>query len=114
MHGSASSACSAPRACSYSVPSRLARPATEGAVYSDALEAWLGGGEGLRVRAAARSTADRHPRRIDFRHMLPALKRKPGAFVRWVLRDAMFPRSEYAQTWQQHQPSGCPTGRPAD
>jgi hypothetical protein len=33
--------------------------------------------------------------------MLPSLKRKPGAFARWVLRDAMFPRSEYAQTWQR-------------
>ena len=32
--------------------------------------------------------------------MLPSLKRKPGAFARWVLRDAMFPRSEYARTWQ--------------
>ena len=32
--------------------------------------------------------------------MLPSLKRKPGAFARWVLRDAMFPRSEYAQAWQ--------------
>jgi hypothetical protein len=33
--------------------------------------------------------------------MLPSLKRKPGAFARWVLRDAMFPRSEYAQAWQR-------------
>jgi hypothetical protein len=47
------------------------------------------------------TTRDRHPKRIDWRHMLPSLKRKPGAFARWVLRDAMFPRSEYAQTWQR-------------
>lgn len=33
--------------------------------------------------------------------MLPSLKRKPGAFARWVLRDAMFPRSEYVQAWEQ-------------
>jgi hypothetical protein len=32
---------------------------------------------------------------------LPALKRKPGALVRWRLRDALFPRSEYAMTWQR-------------
>lgn len=31
--------------------------------------------------------------------MLPSLRRKPGAFARWVLRDAMFPRSEYALAW---------------
>jgi hypothetical protein len=32
--------------------------------------------------------------------MLRSLKRKPGAFARWVLRDAMFPPSEYAQAWE--------------
>ena len=47
------------------------------------------------------SVETRHPKRIDWRHMLPSLKRKPGAFARWVLRDAMFPRSEYAQTWER-------------
>jgi hypothetical protein len=41
------------------------------------------------------------PKVIDYRHMLPALKRKPGALVRWRLRDALFPRSEYAMTWQR-------------
>ena len=30
---------------------------------------------------------------IDYRHLLPALKRKPAAFARWRLREAMFPRS---------------------
>ena len=33
--------------------------------------------------------------------MLPSLKREPGAFARWVLRDAMFPRSEYAAAWER-------------
>jgi len=46
------------------------------------------------------SASDRHPKQIDWRHMLPSLQRKPGAFARWVLRDAMFPRSEYAPAWE--------------
>jgi hypothetical protein len=33
--------------------------------------------------------------------LLPALKRKPAAFARWRLREAMFPRSEYQQTWER-------------
>jgi hypothetical protein len=45
-------------------------------------------------------TVQSHPERIDRRHMLPSLRRKPGAFARWVLRDAMFPRSECAQAWE--------------
>ena len=43
----------------------------------------------------------RHPRDIDYRHLVAALKRKPGAFARWVLRDAMFPRAVYRQTWER-------------
>src|SRR5690606_39294823 len=38
---------------------------------------------------------------VDFRHVLPALKRKPGALVRWRMRDALFPRSEYRDTWRR-------------
>jgi hypothetical protein len=28
------------------------------------------------------------------------LKRKPGAFVRWIFRDDVFPRTIYRQTWE--------------
>ena len=40
-------------------------------------------------------------KQVDYRHLLPALKRKPGAFARWALRDDMFPRAEYRQTWER-------------
>lgn len=29
------------------------------------------------------------------------MKRKPGAFARWLLRDAAFPRTVYCQTWER-------------
>ncbi len=38
---------------------------------------------------------------VDYRHLLPALKRKPGALARSALRDALFPRTEYRQMWAQ-------------
>lgn len=85
----------------YSAPSRLAGHLLKVRLYSAHIEAWLGG---IKVFECARlyaNTRDRHPKRIDWRHMLPSLKRKPGAFARWTLRDAMFPRSEYAQTWER-------------
>jgi hypothetical protein len=84
----------------YSVPSRLAGHRLKVRLHSAHLEAWLGGVKVFQCERLHASTADRHPRRIDWRHMLPSLKRKPGAFARWVLRDAMFPRSEYAQAWE--------------
>jgi transposase InsO family protein len=83
----------------YSVPSRLAGHRLKVRLHSTHLDAWLGGVKVFECERLHASTADRRPRRIDWRHMLPSLKRKPGAFARWVLRDAMFPRSEYAQAW---------------
>jgi hypothetical protein len=56
----------------------------------------LGGVCVLRAPRALRGTPV-----IDFRHVLPALKRKPGALVRWRMRDALFPRSEYRDTWRR-------------
>ena len=85
----------------YSVPSRLAGHRLKVRLYSVHLEAWLGGVKVFECERLYGNTEARHPKRIDWRHMLPSLKRKPGAFARWVLRDAMFPRSEYAQTWQR-------------
>ena len=85
----------------YSVPSRLAGHRLKVRLYSAHLEAWLGGVKVFECERLYGTTRERHPKRIDWRHMLPSLKRKPGAFARWVLRDAMFPRSEYAQTWQR-------------
>jgi transposase InsO family protein len=85
----------------YSVPSRLAGHRLKVRLYSTHLEAWLGGVKVFECERLYGSIQNRHPKRIDWRHMLPSLKRKPGAFARWVLRDAMFPRSEYAQAWQR-------------
>ncbi len=85
----------------YSVPSRLAGHRLKVRLHSTHLDAWLGGVKVFQCERLHASAADRHPRQIDWRHMLPSLKRKPGAFARWVLRDAMFPRSEYAQAWER-------------
>lgn len=84
----------------YSVPSRLAGQRLKVRLHSTHLQAWLGGVKVFECERLYASTAERHPKRIDWRHMLPSLKRKPGAFARWVLRDAMFPRSEYARAWE--------------
>lgn len=85
----------------YSVPSRLAGQRLKVRLHSTHLQAWLGGVKVFECERLHASTAERHPKRIDWRHMLPSLRAKPGAFARWVLRDAMFPRSEYAQAWEQ-------------
>ena len=84
----------------YSVPSRLVGHRLKVRLYSAHVEAWLGGVKVFECERLYANRANRHPKRVDWRHMLPSLKRKPRAFARWLLRDAMFPRSEYALTWQ--------------
>ena len=91
----------------YSAPSQLIGHRMMVRVYTARIECWLGGQHVLERPRATHAAGQRHPREIDYRHLVAALKRKPGAFARWVLRDAMFPRSEYAQTWDhisQHLP----------
>lgn len=89
------------KAAHYSVPSRLVGHRLKIRLYSAHLEAWLGGVKVFECERLRSSAQTRHPKRIDWRHMLPSLRHKPGAFARWVMRDAMFPRSEYAQAWQR-------------
>jgi hypothetical protein len=86
---------------SYTVPSRLIGHRLKVRVYDERIEAYLGEHrvyEAPRVRPAP---GEARAKLIDYRHLLPALKRKPGALVRWRFRDALFPRSEYAATWQR-------------
>ena len=64
-------------------------------------ECWLGGQCVLRRPRATPREGQRHARDIDYRHLVAALQRKPGAFARWVMRDAAFPRAVYRQTWER-------------
>jgi transposase InsO family protein len=81
----------------YSAPSRLMGHRLSVRLYLDRVEAFVGGVNVLRVPRAAPGQRQM----IDYRHMLPALKRKPAAFARWRLREAMFPRTEYRLTWER-------------
>ena len=39
------------------------------------------------------------PHRIDYRHIIHTLVRKPGAFRRYVFREALFPTLEFRRTY---------------
>jgi transposase InsO family protein len=83
----------------YSTPSQLIGHRVMVRLYPQQVECWLGGQCVLRLPRVTSQGGQRHPRHIDYRHLVGALKRKPGAFARWVLRDAAFPREVYRQTW---------------
>jgi hypothetical protein len=85
----------------YSAPSQLIGHRLMVRQYAQHIECWLGGQCVLRQPRAKPQEGNRHGRSIDYRHLVGALKRKPGAFARWVLRDAAFPRAVYRQTWER-------------
>jgi hypothetical protein len=89
------------RGALYSAPSRLIGQRLMVRLYTDHIECWLGGACVLERARLTHCDGQRHPRDIDYRHLVEALRRKPGAFARWVLRDAMFPRAVYRQTWER-------------
>ena len=69
--------------------------------YAHHIEGWLGGQCVVNLPRARPAQGQRVGRSIDYRHLVGALKRKPGAFARWVLRDAAFPRTVYRQMWER-------------
>jgi transposase InsO family protein len=85
----------------YSAPSQLIGHRLMVRQYADHIECWLGGQCVLRRERATRGDGMRHAKDIDYRHLVSALQRKPGAFARWVLRDAAFPREVYRRTWER-------------
>jgi transposase InsO family protein len=89
------------RGALYSAPSRLIGQRLTVRLYTDYIECWLGGTCVLERPRLNHCDGQRHPRDIDYRHLIGALRRKPGAFARWVLRDEMFPRAVYRQTWER-------------
>ena len=85
----------------YSVPSQLIGHRLMVRQYAQHVEGWLSGQCVVSLPRARPAEGQRVGRSIDYRHLVGALKRKPGAFARWVLRDAAFPRAVYRQTWER-------------
>lgn len=75
------------RHCAYSVPSRLIGEELKVRVYEDRIEVLYHG----EVQLACERLIGRNHRRIEYRHVIRSLVRKPGAFSRYVYREEMFP-----------------------
>jgi hypothetical protein len=73
--------------CSYSVPSRLVGQWVKVRLFEDRIEVIFAG----QVQLACPRLRGRHQHRVDYRHMIWSLVRKPGGFARYVYREDMFP-----------------------
>jgi hypothetical protein len=90
----------------YSVNSRLIGEIVEARIYSDHLEIWYGG---QRVEQLPRLHG-RTNYRVDYRHIIDWLVRKPGAFANYRYREHLFPSSRFRRTYdllQEMMPKHC-------
>lgn len=79
----------------YSVPSRLCGERLEVHLYANRIELCHGG---VVVECHPR-LAREEPYRVDYRHVIHSLIRKPGAFARYVYREALYPRPSFRHAY---------------
>ena len=85
--------------CAYSVPSRLIGEWVRVRIFEDRIVVRYGGKTELdcdRLRG-------RNLKRIDYRHMIWSLVRKPGGFARYVYREEMFPSVVFRRAYDAIQ-----------
>jgi hypothetical protein len=79
----------------YSVHSRLIGEQVEARVYAEQIEIWYAG---RKVEEMPRLRG-RSKHRVDYRHIIDWLVRKPGAFENYRYRDELFPTSRFRMAW---------------
>src|SRR3984893_6193119 len=75
----------------YSVPSRLIGEQVEARLYMDRVEIWYG----QRKMEKMPRLRGRQKHRVDYRHIIDWLVRKPGAFENYRYREELFPTSRF-------------------
>jgi hypothetical protein len=83
----------------HSVPSRLIGEKVEARLYLDRVEVWYGQ---QKVEQMPRLRG-RQKHRVDYRHIIDWLVRKPGAFENYRYRDELFPSSRFRMAFDALQ-----------
>lgn len=83
----------------YSVPARLIGERLRLQVFDDRIEAFVGATLAITLPRVYSVNHER-ARRIDYRHLIGALARKPQAFRYSQLRDDLLPNATYRAIWQ--------------
>jgi transposase len=86
------------KSCAYSVPSRLIGARVRVRVFEHRIEVYYADKLELACDRLRGKTA-----RIDYRHVIWSLVRKPGAFSRYVYRDELFPSVTFRRAYDAIQ-----------
>jgi hypothetical protein len=84
----------------YSVPSRLMGHDVEARLHPDVVEVCFAG---KTVETFPRLRGERENHRIDYRHIIWSLVRKPAAFARYKYREDLFPSLVFRKAYDQLQ-----------
>jgi hypothetical protein len=84
----------------YSVPSRLIGHRLRLRLHDDRIEAYLGGSFLLALPRGRRAKGGRAVHVVDYRHVISALRAKPGALTHLAYRDALWPRAAFRRAWE--------------
>jgi hypothetical protein len=85
----------------YTVPGRLVGHRLHLRIHDDRIEAYLGGSFVLSLPRGRRPKGSAVPVHVvDYRHIIAALRAKPGALANLAYRDALWPRIAYRRAWE--------------
>jgi DNA replication protein DnaC len=87
------------RKVSYTEPSRLIGHCLKVHLYDDRLECFLGVAPVLTLPRGRVPPGAKRGYVVDYRHVLPSLRRKPQALRNLVWRDELFPRPAFRRAW---------------
>jgi hypothetical protein len=85
--------------CAYSVPSRLIGEWVKVRIFEDKIEVWYAGKQQL----SCERLCGRNLHRIDYRHVIWSLVRKPGGFARYIYREELFPSVVFRRAYDAIQ-----------
>jgi len=91
--------------CAYSVPSRLIGEWVRVRIFEDRIVVRYAGKDGKdgKDELDCDRLRGRNLRRIDYRHIIWSLVRKPGGFARYVYREEMFPSVAFRRAYDAIQ-----------
>jgi len=84
----------------YSVPSRLIGHRLRMLLYDDRLDGFQDSTLLLTLRRGRPDPSGKYGHVVDYRHVIPSLRRKPMALMNLVYRDQLFPRVAFALAFE--------------
>jgi transposase InsO family protein len=85
----------------YTVPARLVGERLRLHIFDDRIEGYIGAKRALSLPRVYPVCHERRARRVDYRHLIGQLVRKPQAFRHSQLRDDLLPNAIYRHIWAE-------------